>query len=231
MLAILSSEIAQEFSKKTGLNVLPLQPFEKLDTPVKSHADMLICIINDHIFCYREYYEKNKSLFDEISKDFTIVKVDKACQKEYPNDIGLNCLVIGKLLVSKNDATAKEILDFAIENGYKILNVKQGYTACSTLVINDLSAITTDKGIYEALIQEGKRALLVSTNGIKLNGYNCGFIGGAGVIIENSAYFFGDIKLHPDYTKILEFLSLENCKVESILCGGVCDFGGVKLIN
>ena len=231
MLAILSSEIAQDFSKKTGLNVLSLQPFEKLDMPVASHADMLISIINDHIFCYREYYEKNKRLFDEISKDYTIVKVDKICQKEYPKDVGLNCLVIGNLLISKNEATAKEILDFAHENDYKIISVNQGYTACSTLVINDSSAITTDKGIYDVLIQEGKRALLVSTNGIKLNGYSCGFIGGAGVTIDNTAYFFGDIKLHPDCSKMLEFFSRENCKIEAILPGGVCDFGGVKLIN
>mgnify|MGYP006390214979 CR=1 FL=1 len=67
------------------------------------------------------YQLQMKQDFDKISKDYTIVKVDKICQKEYPKDVGLNCLVIGNLLISKNEATAKEILDFAHENDYKII--------------------------------------------------------------------------------------------------------------
>ena len=230
MLAILSTQIANEFAKITGIETLPLEEYSRLDAPVSSHADMLICKIENTVFCYKDYYLDNKSLFEKIENNYKVVTVSKKCFKDYPNDIGLNVLVIGKSIFSRLDSTAKEILDYAKEKGYKLVNVNQGYSACSTLVINDKSAITSDISIYKALINEGFRALLVSSNDILLKGYNCGFIGGAGGVYNNTAYFFGDISLHCDYSRILSFLEENNCQIKSILSGGVYDFGGIKFL-
>lgn len=230
MIALLSTQVANEFAKKTGIEVLALKEYRRLDTPVSSHVDMLICKIENTVFCYEDYYLENRSMFEKIENNYKVVKVSKKCSRKYPNDIGLNALVIGKKIFSRLDSTAKEIVDYAEENGYKLVNVNQGYSACSTLVLNEGSAITTDISIYKALINEGCSALLVTSEGIELKGYNCGFIGGAGGVYNNTAYFFGDISLHCDYSRILSFLEENNCQIKSILSGGVYDFGGIKFL-
>ncbi len=229
MLALISEQISDEFSKKTNISVLALPPYERLDTPVSSHADMLICKIEDTVFTFRDYYYNNVDLFLEIEKKYKLALVD-GCKREYPFDIKLNVLVLGNRLFGRLDSVAPEVLECARANGYTLHNVKQGYSACSSLVISDNAVITSDIGIYNALLSEGINALLVTTESSKLNGYNCGFIGGAGGVFDNRAYFFGDIRCHPDFEKIDEFLREQNCIAFSILGGGVYDFGGIKFL-
>ena len=166
MIALLSTQVANEFAKKTGIEVLALKEYSRLDTPVSSHADMLICKIENTVFCYEDYYLENRSIFEKIENNYKVVKVSKNCSRKYPNDVGLNALVIGKKIFSRLDSTAKEIVDYAEENGYKLVNVNQGYSACSTLVLNEGSAITTDISIYKALINEGCSALLVTSESL-----------------------------------------------------------------
>ena len=86
-------------------------------------------------------------------------------------------------------------------------------------------------GIHNALTKNGISSLYVTTSSITLDGYNCGFIGGAGGVYDSKAYFFGDIKNHVDYAKIENFLSEQNCAVFPILGGGVYDFGGIKFLE
>ena len=230
MFVALSSQIAEEFQKKTGFDVLALNEYSALDAPVSSHADMLLCVIDNNVFCYNEYYNKNISIFEKIEKKYNVIKIEKECLNEYPNDVALNVLIIGKTIFSRLDSTAREIIEYAKNNGYKLVNVKQGYTCCSTLVLNEKSAITSDVGIYNTLKKEGYNALLVSNEVIELKGYNCGFIGGVGGVYSNTVYFFGDISMHPEYEKISSFLEENNCKIISILSGGVYDFGGIKFL-
>ena len=229
MIAVLSSLIAEEFSRKTNMDTIALSPYEALDAPVGTHADMLICRIEDTVFTYNGYYNNNTELFSKIKEKYKLVLID-GCKREYPHDIKLNVLTVGKNLFGRLDSVAREVLDCAKENGYALINVKQGHSACSSLVVNENAVITSDIGIYNALVEENIKALLVSTHSISLQGYNCGFIGGAGGVLDNVAYFFGDIREHDDCDKILAFLKSEKCDVFSILGGGVYDFGGIKFL-
>ena len=118
--------------------VKTLMPYSRLDNPVSSHADMLINIIEDRIFCYEDYYLENKSVFKRAEDiGYSIVKCTPPASSSYPEDIGLNTLVIGKKIFGNVKHLSKELVFFANENGYELINVKQGYTACSTLVLNE----------------------------------------------------------------------------------------------
>lgn len=229
MLVLINKNIAKRFSKVTGIESIELKEYSKLDIPVSCHADMLLSVIEKTIFCYKDYYEENSDIFDRI-KGYNVVKSLHKCSSKYPYDIGLNVLVIGKRIFCKKDFTASEILDYATDKDYKIIDVNQGYSCCSTLVIDENSAITSDKGIYNALKEEGVDALLVSTNRIKLEGYNCGFIGGSGCILDNKVYFFGDISKFDNFDEILAWLDNKKYKVFSIIQGDVSDFGGAKIL-
>ncbi len=208
---------------------IPLKPYDKLDLPVNSHADMLIFIIGRKIFCYEEYFEQNKSIFEGL-EDYEIVKIAKKCGAKYPDDIALNALVLDKLIIASLKHTSSEILEYAKGAGYKLINVNQGYSACSTLVLNKDTIITADKGIYDAVIAEGKDALLISAGGILIDQYSYGFIGGASFVIDDTVYFFGDISKHQDYEKIKGKIDSLGMKISSIMLGNVFDFGGIRLL-
>ena len=77
----------------------------------------------------------------------------------------------------------------------------------------------------------GVDVLLINPNGIDLEGYNCGFIGGSAFVYGKTVFFFGNISTHPDYEKIKCFLYDNNFFIEKIMDGDVCDFGGVKLFS
>ena len=97
MLAFVSYDIAEMLEKVTGIKTLALKPYFRLDKPVCSNADMLINIIEDRIFCYEDYYLENKSIFDRAENEgYTLVKCAPPASSAYPNDIGLNALIIGK---------------------------------------------------------------------------------------------------------------------------------------
>lgn len=231
MVAVLSHIVAKRFKEKTGIDVIGLPSFECLDTPVDSHADMLLSVIDNNIFVYKEYYESNKELFHSLSEKYKIINVEKPCQRHYPEDIALNVLVIGKKIFCKIKSVAAEILNYAQENGYKLINISQGYSACSTLVINENVAITGDKGVYNALVNEGIKALLISNDDIRLDGYNSGFIGGACGVYDKKVFVFGEIEKLSSHQSFLDFIKAENCTLFEVLTGDVCDFGGIKLLN
>lgn len=230
--AFVSYNIASDILDNCGIEPLVLLPYEALDAPVNSHADMLVFVIENKIFCYKSYYEQNKAIFEEAGKmNYEIIQISKLCKKDYPNDISLNALIMGKTIFANLKHTAVEILEYANKNNYKLVNVNQGYCACATLALDENNAITADKSIYKALLKEGKRVELISPNGIDLQGYNCGFIGGASFVADKNVYFFGDIKAHPDYEKIHKKIKACGMKEFSISQGDVFDFGGIKLLK
>ena len=122
-----------------------------------------------------------------------------------------------------------EVDEFAEKNKYIIINVNQGYSACSTLVVDKKTVITADIGIKRALEKENIEVHLICAKEIKLPGYDCGFIGGSGVVIGDTLYTFGSISNLSDAVKIENALTVKNIKIKEIIPDDVCDFGGVKI--
>lgn len=230
MLALINEDIAQAFKKASGIDVISLPAYKRAAEPISKHADTLICVIDDKLFVYSDYYEENKSKFDSI-KNYEIRIVNLRCGPIYPQDVGLNVLVIGNKLFCNTQYTAQEILDYAKEKNYEIISIKQGYAACSTVVIDENTAITSDSGVYLVLLKENINALLVSPDNIILPGYKNGFIGGSVCYFNKKLYFFGNFNEFSEKEKIDSFLEGKKVDIVSILPGGVSDFGGVKFAN
>lgn len=231
MKAFVSKNIASEFVKATNVEAISLEPYEMLDNPVSTHADMLIFIMEEKLFCYDDYYKQNGEIFDAVrTLGYEIITVSKKCQREYPNDIALNVLLIGKKLFGSLKNIASEILDIATKKEYKLIDVKQGYSACATLVLDEKNVITADKGIYNAVTKEGIDALLITEGNIGIDKYNYGFIGGASFVLDDTVYFFGNIKKHPDYEKINQKINSCGKRIALISSGDVFDFGGSRLV-
>lgn len=217
------------FNKINKFSVFPILPYDNLDIPVCAHADMLLCVIDNYVFCYDEYYNDNQMLFNEIEKlGYSIIKSKHKCSKQYPYDIGLNALIIGKKIFCNKRHIAKEIVEYGEKCGYKIINVNQGYSACSTLVVDEYNAVTSDYGIEKALKNEGINVVIVPNDKIILEGYNCGFIGGSCFIHEKTAYFSGNVYTK-EYEKVVELLDKLNINIVNLSNGNLRDFGGAKI--
>lgn len=230
MKVLINYEIAEIFSEIASVQAIPLKPYSRLDAPVASHADMLFCILDDFVFCYEDYVKESGLTEVFENEGYNIVFISNECKKQYPLDISLNVLVMGKTLYCNEKYTAIEILNYAQNSGYTIINVKQGYSACSTLVIDDNTAITSDFGIAKAIKASKKNAILVNCDDVILKGYNHGFIGGSTAKINDKIYVFGDVS-KMNFKKELEIISKEKkCEIIPVFTGRVCDFGGVKLL-
>ena len=129
--------------------------------------------------------------------------------------------------------TAQTLKDQLIDNGFELVNTTQGYTNCSIAVIDENSAIVTDKGLNKILQKHGIKTLYLDEKlDIKLlneNEYSekTGFIGGCISRIKNKIIVFGDLDKIDFQNKIRSFIHERNLEVIEFKGLDVIDYGGL----
>ena len=179
--------------------------------PVSDHPDMFMCKMG-------------------AADSAPIIRCDAAADAlgmEYPHDIPFNAACTGRYFVHNLKYTAPELLEAAKEMGMTLVNVKQGYAKCSTVVVDEDSIITYDMGIAAACSKAGMDVLTVEPGHVLLSGYNTGFIGGASGRVGDSVYFNGDLTAHPDHSRIIEFIESKGLNVISFPGWPLTDIGSI----
>lgn len=194
----LSSDANQELSdylQIKGRKIVRFSTKGITDKRISNHPDIFMC----------------KMAADQGEIVFADRELPGTC---YPDDIVFNAACTGKYFLHNLKFTSRRLLERAKEKGLILIDVKQGYTKCSTVIVDEESIITYDKGIYNLAIGHGMNVLLVSEGGIELPGYNRGFIGGTSGRVDDEIVFNGDLHNHPDYERINEFIQSRNltCK-------------------
>ncbi len=136
----------------------------------------------------------------------------------------------GRYVFSLKKYTSRKVIDIVHKLGYTHINVRQGYSACSSLVSDDF-IISADKSILTAAEKCGIDCLEISAGGIELEGYDTGFIGGCAGVCNRTVYFFGDVMTHPDGKSIREFLKAHGYICVSLGEGVLKDHGGIKFLK
>lgn len=217
----ISSDIPAEIEAALSgkYKVIKLPPCADLDTPVSKHADMLLGSIDGRLVVTRSYYEKNAALFSDCDPIIT----DERHGEKYPADILLNFIDTKNAVIGYGKALTRLI-------NKPVINVKQGYTRCSTLVCRDF-AVSADVGILSALFSLGYDTLNISPGYIDLPGYDFGFIGGASFADGDTVYFFGSLAYHPDGEKIRAFIEKRNVNMIELSDDPLTDYGGAVCVN
>ncbi|MDP4108784.1 MAG: hypothetical protein Q8878_02035 [Bacillota bacterium] len=212
---------------KLGIKTYSLPCCAELCGEERHHADMLVHHVGkNRIFVCKNVYSKVVSLYKYSCFEF--LESAEALQQKYPRNILLNGLNIGNLFFHNLKNTDKTLISEYENKGYKLVNVKQGYSKCSVAVIDESSAITSDCGMAEAMTAAGIEVLLIRPGYIVLEENHYGFIGGSTVKLSGKRLAFtGSLELHPDKNRILRFL--ENKKTEPVFLtdGPLTDVGSI----
>lgn len=208
-----------------GYRVCPLPPDARLAPPVRAHADMLAFTYGKKLVLSRDYYETHRESLSPHIEEESLHLTDWPRASDYPNDIGLNALLVGNLLFCNARYTAPEVLSC----GAEVVDVAQGYAACSTLVLSDRTVVTADPSIARGAERRNLDVLTIRPGYILLPGYNTGFIGGASTKIGTTVYFFGDPTTHPDFSAIESACTRLGLVLKSLFDGPLTDLGGIRI--
>lgn len=237
---IFSDELPNEISNEIiVVGVIPYfsEKCEFLDRRVAAHPDMSIFSFGNGEFAARL---SCKPVFDKICGGLgtnTLLPTVRYGEKvqmslsalEYPFDASYNCFLLNNTLF------CGKVLDETIEShtgGVKTVRMKQGYAKCSTCIVSENAAITEDKNVCKALAENGVDVLLLQKREVLLDGYDCGFIGGATFKISHGELaFFGDVKLHSAYRDIKAFCANHKVECVSLSNKPLKDYGGAVCVT
>lgn len=217
--------------EKLNIKVVRTIKCPDLQESVSYHPDLVIhpidhktLIIAPNVYDY--YSEELRKL------GINTIKGDTFLKREYPYDIAYN---VGRLknIAIHNFKYTDEKLKFYLRNqNLEFINVNQGYTKCSLMIIDDISAITADAIVYKKLIHLKYNALLVEAGFIKLEGQKYGFIGGAsGNYSDDIIFVSGKFKFHPDRNKIEEFIWNRGKEILYLSLNEIVDLGTIITLN
>ncbi len=202
-----------------GIEVLSVKENIKLDEETSCHADMLFLHTGDNkVFID----ESQTDLINILSKKGFILTEQKGISSPYPNDTLLNKAVLNRYIFGLTNNNQLNRLK------YESITVKQGYTKCSICVVDENSIITDDTEIATLLKNYQFDVLLISKGDIYLSEKHYGFIGGTcGKLNKDTIYFNGNLKMHKDYTRIIDFLNNRNIKPVFNESRILTDIGGI----
>ena len=215
--------------EELGIKVLSSVNLSKLLIFEQYHTDLQFLHYNkDTVFVLNEC----TSLKGNLKKYFpNVIEISKNIKKDYPNNVMLNCVVLNDKLICNSKTIADEVLQMAIKDNLKIINANQGYTKCSTCIVNENAIITSDKSIYKSCRNE-MDVLLIRQGYIELPGTDYGFIRGSSIKYNrNTLVFTGNIKLHPDYESIKSFAQNHNVELLSLTENTMIDIGSIIPID
>ncbi len=230
-LAVAGSDLPKECEDQLlalGYDVIVLPSYHRLGKGVDTHADLMLFPIDDRVFIYKELIEITPQLCGELkNRGYTVVPVENSPRPDYPKDIALNCLKVGKYIICKKKNIAPEIEEYANKRGYITVNTNQGYARCTACPIGDGAIITADPSIIKAASSCGLETLTISEGNVTLRCHNHGFIGGACGTDRNKIFFTGSLSAHPDGEKIETFCLSHALRPISLSTHPLTDIGSI----
>lgn len=218
----------REALESAKIAVVPVDPCSNLPEGIASHADLQLLHLGGNSIVAASCSKECKDMLGAIG--FDVKDADSVLKAAYPDDCIINVSIIGNRIIMNPKSADKKLIDYIDENSMEIIGVNQGYSKCSLLSVCDDAIITADAGIAKAAGSHGIEALKIHGGGIYLKGYDTGFIGGCGGMVEEKILgTSGDFRSlqSRDYENIKDFLRNRNIYIENLGGKTLCDIGGI----
>jgi radical SAM superfamily enzyme len=201
---------------------------DRFENRTSSHPDLVISIIDNTLIIDENAHSDLYHQLDALGVPYIIG--NSKLSALYPQDIAYNAVITKDFLIHKLDYTNPLLSLHSAYTQKKLIQVKQGYTKCSTVVVNDDTVITADQGIYKA-VKDSMNAILIQPGHVMLGDDNNGFLGGASASFEDMLVFHGDLSQHPDFLKIAEFIEASHKQLLYFKEFPLTDIGSVLLLD
>ena len=225
-------QIEKEKLKQLGYELIELEQNPNIYEEISAHVDIHVCKMGSKIIVEKSKYKEIANFLKETDNITKMEIGQDVISSNYPQDIKYNVCIIGNKAIHNFEYTDIKIKEELIKQNYELINTNQGYTNCSIAVINENSAIVTDKGLYKILEKHKIDVLYLKENlDIKLltnSGYSTrnGFIGGAISRIANNIVVFGDLSKIDKQAQIRDFILSKNLNIIEFENLDIIDYGG-----
>lgn len=226
-------QIEKQKLKELGYELIEIKQSKQAYEEISSHVDIFTCKIGKKLIVELTQYNDIKS---QLQNKEIVEQGNQKIEGKYPFDIKYNVCIIGNKALHNFQYTDFKIKEELQHQGYKLINTTQGYTNCSIVVIDDTSAIVTDKGLYKILQKHNIDVLFLRYEpDIKLlnkEGYSKrkGFIGGVISRIDNKVFVSGDLNKIDINGQIREFIEKRKLEIVEFKGLDVIDYGGIVAI-
>lgn len=184
-------------------------------------------IVADHLSCHPDMFMCKMGVGDDAPLVMWTSEANITLSDKYPSDIAYNAACTGRYFIHNLKYTAPSLFEMAGEPGMRLVDVRQGYAKCSTVIVDEESVITYDRGIAKACVSAGMNVLTISPGHILLPGYDTGFIGGASGRAGDTIVFNGNLSAHPDFREITDFIESRGLHVKWFSEWPLTDIGSI----
>ncbi len=210
-----------------------------VDARVADHTDLSL-FVSDAVYVAPNIYASFIARLDETQHTHSIQKGvfnalkerlicgTNSLKKEYPHNIAYNAVKLKEHFFHNLEYTETKILE---NINCDRIDVNQGYTRCSTMVLTDEAVITEDAGLAQNYRAYGYDVLVIEKGHIVLPGFNYGFFGGTGGVIEDALVLNGALKYHPDEVAIKNFVHRLGLRIVELHDGPLIDCGSILYLN
>lgn len=224
-------EIQEALTKKFNIDTIQIPKNTALTEDISTHPDCVFTQLDNHsAVSDQSVYDiiVNYLTIEECTDFFKVYKTTDSVKSPYPNDVRLNIRVIADMILCNTKYVDTRITEFAEKHNYRLIHCNQGYTACSSVILNNNALITDDESIHHSAVSNGIDSLLINKGSVKLKGQPYGFIGGTcGMISKNLLAFSGKLDTHTDAELIKSFLLKHNIDYIELSDNPLTDIGGI----
>ena len=214
--------------KNLNLNIIKCPKSEVLYDAVCGHPDMQLHVLDKTKILVHKTMDKN--LIKELIKlNISIMFSDRELKRSYPDNVILNAVSLSNYFIHNLKYTDENL--YANKKDSIPIDVKQGYTKCSTAILSDKAIMTSDISIAKKLVNYHIDVLLLPPGDIDLPGLNYGFIGGCcGLVDDHHIAFFGDLDYYAYKNDVAEFLKKNKITPLFLRKGKLIDRGSLFIL-
>lgn len=231
-----ANELLKKYLKDKGHHICEIKRTNAVYDAVSTHADIYLCPLSCGLVVAQEQCDRIGVQLEELVGSAELNEPvywvgSSPLGFKYPENIKYNAVQMGKHFIHNLKYTDKLLLGMAKRLGLNMISVKQGYTKCNLVVVDDQSAITSDVGLAKALRSNGIDVLIVTPGHVLLEGFSYGFLGGASGRIGDEILFNGNLSAHPDYAAIKAFIENKSLKIKDFKEYPLEDIGSIIAHN
>jgi len=229
MLIIIDKKIpeqAKETLKEYG-DLIELETSGITYDAISGHPDIFVHAAGKQLIVAPNTPEKYVQALKDFGVEITFG--EQPVGEKYPASSAYNVVSTPGLLIH-NFRNTDSVITTLMEDA-DLIHVDQGYTRCNLLALDDDHFITSDEMIKRVLDRFGKDCLYAKPNGIILEGFKNGFLGGCCGIHGKKIFIIGSLKHYAPGDIVREYLESHAYDIVELYNGQLFDGGSILFIE